>query len=703
MSQNTFVEEFSSMESIGNISTRSRSGGSASNSNNPTSMANHASRLSEMLGISEEATEDLDRFVKSQRIKEWVKQFRRSDPRYQILNFFNDVAQEGASEKLEVDVFDPIKVSPLLRAFYRSSVFTVWRPTSYDAIRRMILGEGVGKGLDIKGKSAKQGKLSGFVPFLQISKEEHKKEIRTLSKDGRLRVFYHTEEHRETVLTYLEEVRDEMDLTVRNAKVIVENNDTIGLDDDTVEWFLERLIWDMTDSSSNRINLYTPKKWGIDVPERLFWEACVIRQNIDRQPGSEDDVGRPSEPNFQNMNFAALRQKQQQSSESGGGEEKKQQEYDRPRPVITHYVDPNDRNPNPLNPKDLLMAYEDHGRVMPVVSDFDCFLIGTRGVQYKEPIPDDQLEVCKWCIDQIESILDGQTTASSWTSRWLDVLKTAASKGFHPTIPPLGFSDPKTNNIMKHAIHRLRKDGAVRHGAECFNFYFPQELDDEFLVISDVLSGQTLPWKYVDQDGLLEVLKEKIEQGYTFPINPKWILCDKGWIDVFNLLRASNAANVQNSLKVWYPQGTGIIEKIETIHSRHPNGFVRHAATDGKEEHRFDDADGTAAMDLAELELKYYLTLQRVKRKLRGFLIWRRLLFDTRKRKQQNNSNTETATGGEPTVGGETKTCESGDSQNNQQHDDISDNVVVDNSNANTETEGAAGCKDESVVEQTKE
>ena len=25
--------------------------------------------------------------------------------------------------------------------------------------------------------------------------------------------------------------------------------------------------------------------------------------------------------------------------------------------------------------------------------------------------------------------------------------------------------------------------GAVRHGAECFNFYFPQELDPEFLVV----------------------------------------------------------------------------------------------------------------------------------------------------------------------------------------------------------------------------
>lgn len=40
-------------------------------------------------------------------------------------------------------------------------MFTVWRPTSFDAIKKMMVGEGVGKGLEIKGKSAKCGLLSG--------------------------------------------------------------------------------------------------------------------------------------------------------------------------------------------------------------------------------------------------------------------------------------------------------------------------------------------------------------------------------------------------------------------------------------------------------------------------------------------------------------------------------------------------------------
>jgi hypothetical protein len=575
------------------------------------------SNISGMLGIDEDESKEIQRFVRGTRIREWARHFRRSDPRYQILNFFNDVAQEGADQMGEE--FNPAMISPLLRAFYKASVFTVWRPTSYDAIRRMMLGEGVGKGLDIKGKSAKKGKLSGFVPFLQICEEEHKSEIRTLPKDGKIRVFYSNKEDRDKVVSYLRFVEKEMVATVKKARSIVEN-DSIE-DDDTNEWALEKLIWDMTDTSVAEIDDYKPVKFGMDVPERLFWEGMIIRHSIQRKPGSENDTGRPSAPSFQDMNFSALRPKK---------------EGTKSKAVLLHYIDPNDKNPDPMNVLDLLMAYEENDRVMPVVSDFDCFLMGTRGVQYSEPIPENQLAVSKWCVEQIESILDGEKTSRSWTSRWLDVLKQAASKGFHPDSPPLGFSDPKSNSIMSHAISRLKKEGAVRHGAECFNFSFPQDLDDEFLVISDNLSGQTLPWKYVDKTGLQEILKDKIQTGYTFPINPKWILCDPGWKDVFAMLKKSQSPNVQDSLRAWYPETSGILEMIDAISKRCPEGFVRKEEKGGdSDDERFDEADGTAAMDLAELELKYFLTLQRSKKKMRGFLLWKGLLDDQRKRVRQ--------------------------------------------------------------------
>eukprot|EP00980_Cylindrotheca_fusiformis_P005353 scaffold1138_cov128-Cylindrotheca_fusiformis.AAC.35 len=556
------------------------------------------------------ASAELTQFVKGTRIKDWARNFRRSDPRYQILHFFNDVAQVGTNNMDKS--FNPMLVSPLLRAFYKASVFTVWRPTSFDAIRRMMLHEGVGKGLDIKGKSAKKGKLSGFVPYLQIHQEEHKYQIRTLPKDGRIRVFYRSEAARDHALEKLNEILKEMMDTVERAEKIVDDD---SVDEETMEWALEKLIWRMTNPTIHLIDDYVPRSSGMDVPERLFWEAVVKRRDISRAPNSENDTGRPSEPNFQNMNNVSLRKQK-----SNGG----------PKTVIMYYSDPNDEDPNPMDPLSFVMAYEEDGRVMPVVSDFDCFLIGTRGVEYKEPLADDQLKVLKWCVDQVENVLDEGKQAASWTSRWLNILKTEAAKGFHPEIPPLGFSDPKTNTIMKHAIHRLREEGSVRHGAECFNFYFPQELDDHFLVISDNLSGTSLPWKYVDPKGLQEILKEKIDAGYAFPINPKWILCDPGWKDVYDKLMSSQKSNVQDALRMWYPPESGIREKIEAIHHRHPQGFQRlqDQASDAD-----NDNDGTAAMDLAEQELRYYLTFQRAKRKLRGMLIWKRILDEHRQSK----------------------------------------------------------------------
>jgi len=47
----------------------------------------------------------------------------------------------------------------LVNLFDRANVFTVWRPTSDEAIKNMMLGIATGKGLDIKGKSAKKGNI----------------------------------------------------------------------------------------------------------------------------------------------------------------------------------------------------------------------------------------------------------------------------------------------------------------------------------------------------------------------------------------------------------------------------------------------------------------------------------------------------------------------------------------------------------------
>ena len=79
----------------------------------------------------------------------WARSVKKLDPRSQIRQFFED-----ASTSLNAEIF------------------TVWRPTSFDAIAKMMIGDGVGKGLEVKGKSAKCGVLSGEF-IVALSKNMH--------------------------------------------------------------------------------------------------------------------------------------------------------------------------------------------------------------------------------------------------------------------------------------------------------------------------------------------------------------------------------------------------------------------------------------------------------------------------------------------------------------------------------------------------
>jgi hypothetical protein len=555
---------------------------------------------------------ELMEIVRAERVKEWASRFRRSDPRHQIMTYFDDVATLGINQITEQGVVDSDKISPILKMFARSAVFTVWRPTSLDSIKKMMLGQGVGKGLDIKGKSAKKGKLSGFVPFLQLYEDKHKTQIRTLPKKSAMRIFFHTEALRDAAAEKVADVGEEMlEGFEASQKVLADDSAS----DEEQERAMEKFMWEMEDPEIVIVDEYAEEAkpvFGMEIPERLFWEAFVMRQNIYREPGTQDDVGRVSHPSFQDMNFASLRTPPKEGS---------------PRAVIYQF----DKE-NPMDAKDLLVAYEENNKVVPVVSDFDCFLVGTRAVSYEEPIPEDQAKLVQWSCAKIAAVLDGFNRPESWTERWLQVLKEDPVK---PHMPPYGFGDPKSYSLMELAVARLNKDGCVRHGAECFNYYFPQELDDHFLVIGEGMSEtEGLPWKYVNVEGLQEILMEKINQGYTFPLNPKWVLCDPGWKAVYDALLASQASNVQDSLNCWYPPESGIREKIEEISSKYPSGFVRlpddaeklissQSMFDGE-----DDIDGTAAMDLAEQELRSYETLRRAKRKLRAVLIWMSFIMD---------------------------------------------------------------------------
>ncbi|CAK9076529.1 unnamed protein product [Durusdinium trenchii] len=392
--------------------------------------------------------------------------------------------------------------------------FAVYRPTSRDALAKMLNQTAVGKGLNVKGKSAKKNYLSGFVPFLQISVNEHKEQIGPPQDEASVTVYYQSRESQEAALKELQRAE-----AWKEMSPVYEDNSYPGV-------------------------------YGLVMSEDLLREVYIDTPDIQFRAGWE--TGRASEPAFMDMNLHALR------SESS------------PRVVLYQYDATNE-----LNPHGLLVAYaeeyEARGKqirsVKPVVSDFDTFTIGSIGMSY-EALPDEQLDLMVWSLQQAKGILS-KPGKKSWNSRWLEVLQKANQEGFHPSIPPYGFGDPTSYRLIEEVIKATAISGAVRHGAECFNFYFPQEFDAEYLVVWHGLPGK--PWAYYDPGALQKFLMERIEEGFSFPINPVWPVRDPGWYEIFSaLLRREDA---KKSLKAWFPPHRSVVECIESIHEAFPQGF----------------------------------------------------------------------------------------------------------------------------------
>ena len=85
----------------------------------------------------------------SSRVKLWWKCLLQKDPRRQILHYFKEGDSRGPAGYLAARGLRP-EGPP-------SKYFCVWRPTSIKALRMMIEGTACGKGLNVKGKSAKTG------------------------------------------------------------------------------------------------------------------------------------------------------------------------------------------------------------------------------------------------------------------------------------------------------------------------------------------------------------------------------------------------------------------------------------------------------------------------------------------------------------------------------------------------------------------
>ena len=480
----------------------------------------------------------------------------------------------------------------------------------------------MGKGLDIKGKSAKTGKLSGYVPFLQIHNEADKSKIDIRPRDARMRIFYGSSKKRQAAIDILACVRDEMVRVVDasehflsqinrdsfsserhisndSTRIAGDNDDMIDSSARSVNILTyedesrRKIIWEMENPSIDLVDDYSTQSiYGIEIAERLFWEAFVMRQNqhchlweccdsgrsdgkacssltsghdgyyqsnfakklmqrmlqitttnkgvqeensnsdlvvewakntttgswsfviLDPDKfekevirpirkhdstfpynmssfvgelrlcgfseeatgkgharfhhryfqkdsvdmclliGSEHDTGRESMPSLQEANFKSLRTVATAQ--------------DRSHVVLWHFEEDHDNRHSDLCPHNLLMAYEENGKVVPVVSDFDGFLVGTKRIRFDQGLPSEQLELVRAEIQIAKQILEGRASGDSWAARWMYAARDYKAK--QPPIPRFGFGDDKSYRLMEGAVRQMsRTDGAVRHGAECFN------------------------------------------------------------------------------------------------------------------------------------------------------------------------------------------------------------------------------------------
>lgn len=181
-------------------------------------------------------------------------------------------------------------------------------------------------------------------------------------------------------------------------------------------------------------------------------------------------------------------------------------------------------------------------------------------------MPQDQLNVAKWSLERTKRIL-AAPSAKSWMECWL----AEEPNDIRPTTGalPFGLGDGTSIFVVEKAVEATRDCGAVRHGAECFNFGVPQDLDDEYLIIWNGFSDS--PWDYKSEEELRLFLSHRISEGFSFPLNPVWTVRDPPWYNVLAELRSTESA--QQPLASWYPPSSGLLETIDALHKSYPHGF----------------------------------------------------------------------------------------------------------------------------------
>jgi len=455
-----------------------------------------------------------------------------SDPRKLLADFYRKGDVNGPKGTLpEKSINSTTSASP------STSWFAVYRPCSRESIAKMIGEVGVGKGLNVKGKSAKMNRLSGFVPFVQVSDNAHKSQVEEAPTDPGydIHIYYTTATSRDEAKKALDKCRGNMVLPKEEAKSPSPMKFLTKYEDD-----------------------HSEAAFGLTVPEYLFREFYLIQPDLSPMLGWE--TGRASQPAFLNFNLHTVRIQKDGTALSDP-------------PACLYQFDKGD----PLNPSGLLVAYAEEIHVKPVVSDFDTFLIGSQGAKPFESLIEEQRALMMWSLRKMEKVLldknggIGDKDHFNWTGAWLSKVLDPEVKKLDPfkvpAMPKFGFGDPTSLSLINAVVDELAECGAVRHGAECFNFYFPQELDEEFLVVWDGYENITgRPWETLNEQKLLKFLSERVDEDFVFPLNPVWMVRDgqNGWSDLFDQILTNNHTNER--IKCWYNQET--IDTIKELSQR---------------------------------------------------------------------------------------------------------------------------------------
>ena len=129
-----------------------------------------------------------------------------------------------------------------------------------------------------------KGRLSGFVPFVQVSDNAHKRDVEAAVADARTHIYFRDAQSAERALSALTALRAEL-LSAADANDANTNADTNADTNDADAPPPPQ--GGMAELEIRLLSAYEPSVYGLDVPEPLMMEAFITRPDLSPMIGWE--------------------------------------------------------------------------------------------------------------------------------------------------------------------------------------------------------------------------------------------------------------------------------------------------------------------------------------------------------------------------------------------------------------------------------